>query len=113
MYFNTVDALPFSFPFPPSPNSIEQFHYYKHVLHLSLYMIMLVFVYMFIFGFIFHIWEKTCSLCLSEPDLLHLTWCPPIASIHFQTTWCQMCFVKCKIAYAWINSFILAAKSHS
>jgi hypothetical protein len=32
-----------------------------------LYMIMLVFVYMFIFGSIFHIWEKTCIFCLSEP----------------------------------------------
>jgi hypothetical protein len=36
---------------------------------------------------IFHIWEKTYDLCLSGLDLLHLTWCPPIASIYLQTTW--------------------------
>jgi hypothetical protein len=44
-----------------------------------------VFVYMFIF-WIFYIWEKTCGLWLSEPGLLYLTWCPPIASIDLQTT---------------------------
>jgi hypothetical protein len=44
------------------------------------------FVYMFFFGSIFHLWEKTCSLCVSVPGLLHLTWCPPIASIYIQTT---------------------------
>jgi hypothetical protein len=32
------------------------------------------FVYIFIFGSVFHIWEKTCSLWLSEPGLLHSTW---------------------------------------
>jgi hypothetical protein len=55
MVCDITDALSFSFPFPLSLSSIEQFHCYKHVLHLSLYMIMLVFVYMFIFGSIFHI----------------------------------------------------------
>jgi hypothetical protein len=29
---------------------------------------------------IFHTWEKTCDLCLSEPDLFHLTWCSPVPS---------------------------------
>jgi hypothetical protein len=48
-------------------------------------MTMLVFVYMFIIGTIFHIWEKTCGFCVSEPGLLHLT-CLPIASIYLQTT---------------------------
>jgi hypothetical protein len=48
-------------------------------------MIMLVFVYMFIFGSIFHIWEKTCIFCVSDPVQLHLVWCPPIASVYFQT----------------------------
>jgi hypothetical protein len=76
----------FSFPFPPSLSSIEQFHYYKHVLHISLYMFL--FVYMFIF-WIFHIQEKACCLCLFESGLLHLTWCFPIAFIYFQTTWCH------------------------
>jgi hypothetical protein len=45
-----TDVLSFSFPFPLSPSSIEYFHCYRHVLHLSLYVIMFVFVYMFIFG---------------------------------------------------------------
>jgi hypothetical protein len=79
-----TDALSFSFPFPHSLSSIE--HCYKHVLHLSLYMIMLAFVYTFIFGSIFHIWERTCSFSVSDPGLLHLTWCPPVASIYLQTT---------------------------
>jgi hypothetical protein len=35
-------------------------------------------------GFIFHIWEKTCNLCLSEPGLLHLTWCPRRISVRGQ-----------------------------
>jgi hypothetical protein len=41
------------------------------------------------FGSIFHVWEKTCSLCLSEPGLHHLAWCPPIAFIYFQTICCH------------------------
>jgi hypothetical protein len=72
----------FSFPFPPPQSSIEQFHYYKQVLHVNLYMIMLVLCICLSFGSIFHIWEKTCVLCLSEPGLLHLTWSPLIASIY-------------------------------
>jgi hypothetical protein len=48
-------ALSFSFTFPLSPSSIEEFCCYKHVLHLSLYVIVLVFVSVFIFGSIFHI----------------------------------------------------------
>jgi hypothetical protein len=71
--------------FPPSLSSTQQFHCHRHVLHLSLYVIMFVFVCMFIFGSIFHIWEKICDVCLSEPGLLHLTWCPPIASIYLHT----------------------------
>jgi hypothetical protein len=38
------------------------------------------------FESIFHAWEKTCVLCLSEPGLLHLTWCFPIISICLQIT---------------------------
>jgi hypothetical protein len=81
MLYCRTDALSFSFL-----SSMESFHCSKHVLHMGLYMIMLIFVYMFIFGSIFHIWEKTCGLCVSEPGLLHLTWCPPIPSIYLQTT---------------------------
>jgi hypothetical protein len=47
---------------------------------------MLVFVCMFVFGSILHVWEKTCSFCVSDPGLLHLTWCPLIAFIYLQTT---------------------------
>jgi hypothetical protein len=86
MLCDITDALSLSFPLPTSPSSKEQFHYCKHVLHMSLSMIMLVFVYTFIFGSIFYVWEKTSSLCLSEPGWLHSTWCPPIASIYCQTT---------------------------
>jgi hypothetical protein len=46
-----------------------------------------LFLYIYLsFGSIFHIWEKTCVLCLYESSLLHLTWYPPIASIYLQTT---------------------------
>jgi hypothetical protein len=47
---------------------------------------MLVFVYIFLFGSVFHVWKKTFSFCVSDPGWLHLTWCPPIASIHLQST---------------------------
>jgi hypothetical protein len=50
MVCDITDALPFFFPFSLSLSSIEQFHCYKHVLHLSLFTIILIFVYMFIFG---------------------------------------------------------------
>jgi hypothetical protein len=80
MLCNITDALSFSFP-----EFYRVVHNYKHVLHMSLCMIMLVFMYMFIFGSIFHVWEKTCSLCVSEAGLFHITWCPPIASTYLQT----------------------------
>jgi hypothetical protein len=77
----------------------------------------------FIFGSIFHIQEKTCSLCVSEPGLLHLTWCPPIASISLQASchyslWLRLhCvygphfldpFISCRvISRAWLLSIVL------
>jgi hypothetical protein len=55
-----------------------------------------LFLFMWLsFGSIFHVWGKTCSLCLSEPGLLHLTWCPSIASIYLQTT--------CQNSYGWVK----------
>jgi hypothetical protein len=30
-------------------------------------------------------YERNCRLCHSEPGLLHLAWCPSIASIYLQT----------------------------
>jgi hypothetical protein len=29
----------------------------------------------YVYLWIFHVWEKTCGLSLSEPGLVHLTWC--------------------------------------
>jgi hypothetical protein len=49
MVCDVTDAQSFSFPFPFPPSSVEYFHCYKHVLHLSLYMTMLAFVCMFTF----------------------------------------------------------------
>jgi hypothetical protein len=39
-----------------------------------------------LFGSIFHIWEKTCSLCSSWAWLTSLNRCPTIAPIYFPTT---------------------------
>jgi hypothetical protein len=36
------------------------------------------------FWHIFHIWQKTCALCLSEPGLLHLTRWSPVPSIYLK-----------------------------
>jgi hypothetical protein len=82
MFCDITDALSFSFPFLLSPSSIEYFNCYKHVLHMILFMIMLGFVYCLSYRYILHVWEKICSLCVSDPGLLHITWCPPIASNH-------------------------------
>jgi hypothetical protein len=46
MCYDIVDALSFPFPFPPSSSSIDQFHCFMHVLHLSLCLIMFVLAYM-------------------------------------------------------------------
>jgi hypothetical protein len=92
LFYIITDALSFSFPFLLSPSSIEYFHYYKYVLYMSLYMIMLVLCICLSFGSFFHIWEKTCVLCFSEPVLLHLAWYPPLTSIYLQSTWCHYSF---------------------
>jgi hypothetical protein len=42
-------------------------------------------VYVYI-GSILSVWKKTWSCCVLDPGLLHLTQCPPIASIYLQTT---------------------------
>jgi hypothetical protein len=72
-------------------------------------MIMLGFVYMFIFGSFFHVWEKTCSFFVSEPGLHHLTWCPPIVSIYFQTTChysCGWVILHCVYVPQFLDPFI-------
>jgi hypothetical protein len=81
-----TDALSFFFPFPLSLSSIEYFHCYRQVLHMSLYMIMLMFVYVLNFGSIVYVLEKTCGFCVSDTGLLLLTWHLPIESIYCQTT---------------------------
>jgi hypothetical protein len=59
------------------------------------------------------IWEKTCRLCLSEPGLLHLAWCPPIASIYLQTKRCQSslwlsnCYLFMYLKYDFISEWVL------
>jgi hypothetical protein len=55
------------------------------VLHLSLYIIMLVLCVCL--SFVSTTYERKRGLCVSEPGLLHLTWCPPFASIYLQTTY--------------------------
>jgi hypothetical protein len=58
-----VDCLSFPFPFPPPLSSVEQFHYYKHVLYTSVYMIMFIFVCMFIFWiYLLHVRENMWPL---------------------------------------------------
>jgi hypothetical protein len=74
MFYDIVDALLFSFPFPPSSSSIQYFHYYKHGLQMILYMIMFGFMYIFFFFIYLPCIRKImCKLCLSEPGLFHLT----------------------------------------
>jgi hypothetical protein len=81
MFYDIVDALSFSFSFPPSPSSIEQFHYYKHVLHMSLYMIMFAFVHMFIIWIYLPRMRESMWLLYFWSWIL--TWRP---AIYFQTT---------------------------
>jgi hypothetical protein len=83
------DALSFSFPFLPSLNSIEYFHYIKHVLHLSLCMIMLVFMYMFIFWiYLPHMRENMLPLSFWA-KLNSLNMMSSNCILYFQTTWCH------------------------
>jgi hypothetical protein len=70
------------FSFPSSPSSINQFHCYKHVLHMSLYMIVFVFVYMFVFWiYLPHmrenmwplsLWTWLTSLNMMSSSCIHL-----------------------------------------
>jgi hypothetical protein len=47
------------------------------------------FVHMFFFWICLPHMREKCGLCLSKPGLLHLTWCPSIVFIYFQTIWCH------------------------
>jgi hypothetical protein len=97
------------FSFPSFPWVPQSFHCYKHVLNLSLYMIMFVFVCMIIFGSIFHIEDKTCRFCISDPGLPHLAWFSPIASIYLQITYhYSLCLSNTQLCiYTTISFFFL------
>jgi hypothetical protein len=90
--FNSIHSLSFSFSLPLLQSPFRQAHYYNHVfslsqsLSLSLYIRSYIYLCVYLsYRSSFHTWEKTCDLCLSEPGLLHLTWCSPVASIYLQT----------------------------
>jgi hypothetical protein len=69
------------FPWIPQSSSTITYMFYIWVVYDHV-----CFCVCFSLGYVFHMWEKTCGLCLSEPGLLHLT-CPPIVSIYLQTLW--------------------------
>jgi hypothetical protein len=75
--------LLYLFPWVPQSSSTITDLFYKELFIWSC----LVLCMCLSFVSIFHIWEKTCGLCVSEPGLLHLTWYSPIASIYLRTTW--------------------------
>jgi hypothetical protein len=79
-WYCLLSIILFSFPSSPEFHRIvsllQTCSTYNFVYHVC-------FVYLS-FGSIFHIWEKTCNLFLSESGLLHLMWFP---SIYRQTTW--------------------------
>jgi hypothetical protein len=79
MFYNIIDTLIILFSFPSFP----MFHYCMFYIWVCIWSCLFLCTCVS-FGSIFHIWEKTCGLCVSEPGLLYLTWCPLIASIYLQ-----------------------------
>jgi hypothetical protein len=65
-----------------------------NMLHIWFCMALFLCIYL-CFGSMLPVWVKTCSLCFSDPILIHLTWCPPIAFIYIQTT-CHYSLWLCK-----------------
>jgi hypothetical protein len=84
MFYNTVDTLSSSFPFPSFP----EFHSVVLLLQTwSTYIFICDHVCICLsFGSIFHIGENVAFIFLM---FFHLTSCPPTASIDLQTTWCH------------------------
>jgi hypothetical protein len=77
MFYDVTDDLSFSFPFPLSLSSMEQFYYDKHILHLSLYMF-------FFWIYLPRMRENMWPLCFwSWLTSLNIM---PSNCIHFQTT---------------------------
>jgi hypothetical protein len=80
MFYNITDALSFSFPFPLSLSPIEKSHCYTHVLHwVCIWSCLFLCLYVYLLDLCSR-YERKCGLCVCEPGLLHLTWCPPTAS---------------------------------
>jgi hypothetical protein len=86
MFYNIVDA-----PWPPQSSFTITNVFYIWV---SIWSCLFLFIWLS-FGSIFHLWEKKCCLCLSEPGLLHLTWYPPTASTYFPTI--------CHYSFGWVK----------
>jgi hypothetical protein len=81
MVCNITDALLFSFPFPPSPSSIEWFHCYKHVLHLGCIWSACFCVYVSLWLYLPHMrenmrllwfWSRQTSLNVMSCSCIHL-----------------------------------------
>jgi hypothetical protein len=86
MYFD-ISSILFSFPSYPELHRLvsllQTCSVYKCVCdHICFY------VYVCLLD-LFSTYERKHVAFLFEPDLLHLTWCPPIAFIYLQTTWCH------------------------
>jgi hypothetical protein len=72
MFYNIVDALSLSFPFPPPPS----FHRVPLLQTCSTYEFLYDHVYFCVCAYLLDLSftnEGKCGLCLSEPGLLHLT----------------------------------------
>jgi hypothetical protein len=82
LWYFWCSIIHFSFPWGPESSSTI-----TNIFHISICIWSCSFFWMCSpFGSVFHVWEKTCGLCLSDLGLLHLTWCPPIAFNYPQTT---------------------------
>jgi hypothetical protein len=102
IFYNIVDALTFFFAFTPSMSSHNITNmFYIWVCIWSCWGLCMCLS----FGSVFYVWEKTCSLCLSETGLLHLTVCPLIVSIYLQTTYCHYSLWLCKIPLCIYTTF--------
>jgi hypothetical protein len=79
---------------------------------------------LFSFNSRFHIWKKTCHICLSESGLFHFTWWSPIPFIFLQmnivsfflwqneTAWCSYTTFSLSTYLLMGTSFLRALKIH-
>jgi hypothetical protein len=85
IYYNIIHFLPFFCSFSPQSSlavPLWEIWYIYVYIYMYVYIYIHVIVFIFVFGSIFHLWEKTCNFCLSEPSLHHLTWRSPVPSIY-------------------------------